>query len=91
MSAKNINVALTSSSDYQYTVPINCVSLAIYADNAITFSFGEETTTWSGLKGGDKEAFNGDASVGMRGVVITFNAVTTANLEIRNITYEDVS
>ena len=80
-----VNQALTTSSDYSYTVPARCLSLAIQArDGAISFTQGTDTDIWT-MDSGTKEAYNGDVAIVMRGAVLVFNAISTANLEIRCI------
>ena len=80
-----VNQALTTSSDFNYTVPARCISLAIQArSGAVNFAEGTDPDTWT-MDSGTKESYNGEVAVVMRGQTLVFNAVSTANLEIRCI------
>ena len=80
-----VNQALTTSSDYSYTVPAQCISLVIQArDGAISFTEGADPNIWT-QDSGTKEEYNSDIAVVMRGQTLVFNAITTANLEIRSM------
>ena len=80
-----VNQALTTSSDYSYPIPDRCLSLAVQArDGAISFTEGADTDIWT-MDSGTKEAYNGDVAVVMRGQTLVFNAISTANLQIRCI------
>ncbi len=81
-----ISQALTTSSDYIFTVPVNCVSFAFYVkEGDVTMLAGNDPDVWNGLASGSKEAFNDDVAFVLRGTTFTFNAVSTATLEIRTI------
>lgn len=80
-----VNEALTTSSDFSYPVPARCISLAIQArDGGITMAEGADPDIWT-MDSGTKEQYNGEVAVVMRGQTLVFNAVSTANLQIRCI------
>jgi hypothetical protein len=80
-----INEALVTDSDFEYLVPNRCISIAIQArDGAVSFTEGNDPDIWT-MDSGTKEAYNGDVAIVMRGQTLVFNAISTANLEIRCI------
>lgn len=93
MAAKLQNESLTTA-EFVYVVPINCVSVAFYVASGsviMTLDSDSGSPQWSGLTAGSKEAFNGDAARGIRGETFIFSAASTAELEIRLVTTEDLT